>query len=164
VPRQRNSRDENARIKAGEEPEDWPENKRRQKDVQARWTKKHGKSHYGYKNHISIDRQHKVICKYAVSSAQVHDSQVFEVLLDERNSSADIWADAAYRSTEREAELRQAGYRSHVHRKGTRTASHSAPGRRRRIANVQQSGLGLSMCLLSRLRGWFAPLAWSERR
>jgi IS5 family transposase len=120
VPRQRNSRDENARIKKGEEPEDWLENKRRQKDVQARWTKKHGKSHYGYKNHISIDRQHKVIRKYAVTSAEVHDSQVFEVLLDEHNSSADVWADSAYRSAEREADLRQAGYRSHVHRKGAR--------------------------------------------
>ena len=100
VPRQRNSRDDNARIKRGEDPEDWPENKRRQKDVQARWTKKHGKSHYGYKNHISVDRQHKVIRKYAVSSAEVHDSHVFEVLLDEHNSSADVWADSAYNAGE----------------------------------------------------------------
>ena len=38
VPKQRNSREENARIKAGEISEDWPENKRRQKDVDARWT------------------------------------------------------------------------------------------------------------------------------
>ena len=42
------------------------------------------------------------------------------MLQDEQNSSADIWADAAYRSAEREAELREAGYRSHVHRKGKR--------------------------------------------
>jgi IS5 family transposase len=120
VPKQRNSRDENARIKAGEVPEDWSQNTRRQKDVQARWTKKHGKSHYGYKNHISVDRQHKVIRKYAVTSAEVHDSQVFEALLDEHNSSADVWADSAYRSAERETELSQARYRSHIHRKGTR--------------------------------------------
>jgi IS5 family transposase len=120
VPKQRNSRDENDRIKAGEVPEDWPQNKRRQKDVQARWTKKHGKSHYGYKNHISIDRQHKVIRKYTVTSAEVHDSQVFETLLDDDNSSADVWADSAYRSAERETVLRQASYRSHIHRKGTR--------------------------------------------
>jgi IS5 family transposase len=120
VPKQRNSRDENASIKAGEVPADWPQNKRRQKDVQARWTKKHGLSHYGYKNHISIDRQHKVIRKYAVTSAEVHDSQLFEALLDEHNGSADVWADSAYRSAEREAELRQARYRSHIHRKGTR--------------------------------------------
>jgi transposase, IS5 family len=120
VPKQRNSRDENARIKAGEVPEDWSQNTRRQKDVQARWTKKHGKSHYGYKNHISVDRQHKVIRKYTVTSAEVHDSQVFKALLDEHNSSADVWADSAYRSAERETELSQARYRSHIHRKGTR--------------------------------------------
>ena len=52
VPKQRNSREENARIKAGETPAGWEDKpaKRRQKDVEARWTKKHGKSH-GYKNH-----------------------------------------------------------------------------------------------------------------
>ena len=51
VPKQRNSREENARIKAGETPAGWEDKpaKRRQ-DVEARWTKKHGKSHYGYKH------------------------------------------------------------------------------------------------------------------
>jgi IS5 family transposase len=45
---------------------------------------------------------------------------MFDALLDEHNSSADVWADSAYRSTEREAELRQARYHSHIHRKGMR--------------------------------------------
>ena len=42
VPKQRNSRKENAGIKAGETPECWQDKpaKRRQKDVEARWTKK----------------------------------------------------------------------------------------------------------------------------
>ena len=59
VPKQRNSREENARIKAGETPAGWEDKpaKRRQKDVGARWTKKHGKSHYGYKNHVNVDRR-----------------------------------------------------------------------------------------------------------
>ena len=43
VPKQRNSRKENARIKAGETPESWQDKPRRQKDVEARWTKKHGR-------------------------------------------------------------------------------------------------------------------------
>ena len=62
VPKQRNSREENARIKAGETPAGWEDEpaKRRQKDVDARWTKKHGKSHYGYKNHVNVDRRHKL--------------------------------------------------------------------------------------------------------
>ena len=78
VPRQRNSRDENARIKSGEPPQEWPEAKRRQKDTQARWTKKHGRSRYGDKNHLSVDHQHKLIRSYQVTDASVHDSQVFE--------------------------------------------------------------------------------------
>jgi IS5 family transposase len=120
VPKQRNSRDENARIKAGEPPEDWSEAKRRQKDVDARWTKKHGKSHYGYKNHISVDNEHKVIRRFAVTSAEGHDSQVFEQLLDETNSSGDVWADSAYRDQAREDTLAEANYRSKIHRKGSR--------------------------------------------
>jgi transposase, IS5 family len=52
VPRQRNSREENARTKAGEVPPAWdePEAKamRRQKDTDARWTKKNHERHYGY--------------------------------------------------------------------------------------------------------------------
>ena len=40
VPKQRNSRTENAQIKSGESPEEWRDAKRAQKDVDARWTKK----------------------------------------------------------------------------------------------------------------------------
>jgi Transposase DDE domain./Transposase domain (DUF772). len=76
VPKQRNSREENARIKEGDIPEDWPENKRRRKDVDARWTKKNGKSFYGYKNHVSVDVKHKLIRSYTVTDAALHDSNV----------------------------------------------------------------------------------------
>ncbi len=59
VPRNHNTREENAAIKGCEEPEG-RENKpakRSQEDVDARWTKKHGKSHFGYKNHVNVDRK-----------------------------------------------------------------------------------------------------------
>lgn len=60
VPRNHNTRDENKAIKAGDVPQDWADKPamRSQKDTDARWTKKHGKSHYGYKNHVNVDRQH----------------------------------------------------------------------------------------------------------
>uniref|UniRef100_UPI00054F15E3 IS5 family transposase n=1 Tax=Desulfogranum mediterraneum TaxID=160661 RepID=UPI00054F15E3 len=80
APKQRNSRDENSQIKHGSIP-DWPANKQRQKDVDARWTKKNGKTYYGYKNHISVDVKHKLIRSYCVTDAALHDSQVFEQLL-----------------------------------------------------------------------------------
>jgi IS5 family transposase len=118
VPKQRNSREENNRIKQGELPEGWSEQKKRQKDTDARWTKKNGQNYYGYKNHIDIDVKHKLIRSYEVTSASVHDSQVFEGLLDEDNSSRDVWADSAYRSEEKLRELKQRKYREHLQRKG----------------------------------------------
>lgn len=49
VPRQCNSRDENVAVKGGEMSPDREENpaKNRQKDKDARWTKKHDKSFIG---------------------------------------------------------------------------------------------------------------------
>jgi len=118
APRQRNSREENQRIKQGQTPEDWSEQKKRQKDTDARWAKKNGQNHYGYKNHIKVDVKHKLIRDYEVTPASVHDSQVFEELLDEDNSSRDVWADSAYRSEEKLGELKKRNYREHLQRKG----------------------------------------------
>lgn len=120
APRQRNRRDENQQIKDGQVPEDWSPQKRRQKDVEARWTQKNGRNYYGYKNHIAIDAKHKLIRDYEVTPASVHDSQVFEALLDPTNSSRDVWADSAYRSQEKVAILSEKGYRAHLQRKGCR--------------------------------------------
>jgi IS5 family transposase len=59
VPKQRNTREENTQVKEGQVPEAWDEPKakakRRQKDTEARWTKKNDEKHYGYKNHINAD-------------------------------------------------------------------------------------------------------------
>ncbi len=120
APRQRNSREENRQIKAGQIPEDWSEQKKRQKDTDARWTKKNGQNYYGYKNHIDVDVKHKLIRDYEVTAASVHDSQVFEDLLDADNSSRDVWADSAYRSEEKLKELKKRKYREHLQRKGCR--------------------------------------------
>ena len=122
VPKQRNSRDDNARIKDGETPEGWEDQpaKRSQKDTDARWTKKHGKSHYGYKNHVNVDRRHKLVRRYRVTDAAVHDSQVVEDILDPDNTASDVWADSAYRSAEIEAKLEDKGLKSRIHRKGHR--------------------------------------------
>ena len=84
VPKQRNSRDENEDVKAGKTPRAWKKDpsKNRQKDKDARWTKKHGKSFYGYKNHVNADARHKLIRQYDVTDASVHDSQKFDGLLN----------------------------------------------------------------------------------
>jgi transposase, IS5 family len=122
VPKQRNSREENQQIKSGEIPETWQNepNKLAQKDVDARWTKKNEVNHFGYKNHIEVDVKHKLVREYEVTDAALHDSQVCNQILDPTNSSAEVYADSAYRSVAQEAELREKGYRSKIHQKGKR--------------------------------------------
>jgi transposase, IS5 family len=122
VPRQRNSREENEAVKAGETPEAWEKNpaKNRQKDKDARWTKKHGKSFFGYKNHVNADARHKLIRQYDVTDASVHDSRTFDGLLNQANTSEDVYADSAYRSAETEVKLRARGLRSRIHQRASR--------------------------------------------
>ena len=122
VPKQRNGRDENAAIRAGETPKGWDDKpaRRRQKDTDARWTKKHGKSHYGYKNHVNVDRRHKLIRRYKVTDASVHDSQVLDDVLDGDITASEVWADSAYRSAEIERKLDERGLKSRIHRKAQR--------------------------------------------
>jgi transposase, IS5 family len=122
VPKQRNSRDENEDVKGGKTPKAWKQNpaKNRQKDKDARWTKKHGKSFYGYKNHVNADAKRKLIRQYEVTDASVHDSQKFDELLNQGNTSADVYADSAYRSAETEAKLNSRGFRSRIHRRASR--------------------------------------------
>ncbi|HGP0212061.1 TPA: hypothetical protein ACLEX3_003147 [Pseudomonas aeruginosa] len=50
-------------------PIEWEPAKRRQKDVEARWTKKHGKSYFGCKLSVSEDRRHKLIRNVRLSDA-----------------------------------------------------------------------------------------------
>lgn len=96
APRQRNTREENKVIKNGEIPEEWEENthKMSQKDTDARWTKKNNETHYGYKDHVKVDADSKIITDYAVTSANVHDSNEFSDFLGEKDQI--VYADSAY--------------------------------------------------------------------
>lgn len=121
VPKQRNSREENATVKKGDVPEEWKDKpaKLRQKDTEARWTKKGGQSYYGYKNHIKADLQSKLIQNYVVGVASEHDSQVLEALVSKNDKS--IYADSAYRSDGIEKALKALGITSQIHEKGVRS-------------------------------------------
>ncbi len=96
APIQRNSRDQNERIKNGDIPEDWSPAKGRQKDVDATWTQKHGKSFFGYKNHVKVDAGSKLIDHYVVTTACVHDGTVVWDLLTAQDKGQVLDADKAY--------------------------------------------------------------------
>ena len=96
VPKQRNSREKNAQIKAGEVPPQWQQepHKLAQKDTEARWTKKNNVSYYGCKNHVKSDAGSKLIEDFSATAASAHDSQQFERLVAEGDGTD--WAERAY--------------------------------------------------------------------
>lgn len=120
VPRQRNSREENQAIKEGKIPEGWEGKaaKLRQKDTDARWSKKGQEVHFGYKDHVKADQKSKLIQKYEVTDASVHDSQKISDLVEKGDDR--VHADSAYRSEEIEKDLKEKEVESQIHEKGYR--------------------------------------------
>ena len=117
VPIQRNSREDNALIKADAVPLDWGKSpaKLAHKDTDARWTKQGGQNHYGYKNHVNIDKDTKLITAHIATSAHLHDSQALDAVLQTtERGGRDIWADSAYRSEGQEHSLRESGHPSQI--------------------------------------------------
>jgi len=138
APKQRNSDDEKRQIKEGKSADEiWPDepNKAVQKDVHAHWTVKYSKAKqkedgsvtgkqrdiaipaFGYKDHISIDRQHGLIRSWKVTDAVRYDGAQLCDLVCRPNTGSGVWADTAYRSKKNEAWLDKNGYFSHIHTK-----------------------------------------------
>ncbi|MFV0392064.1 MAG: IS5 family transposase [Paludibacteraceae bacterium] len=104
APRQRNTREENQAIKEGRGDELWNDtpNKKRHKDIDARWVKKNNETFYGYKNQAKVDTKSKFVDTYEVTDASVHDSQPLDDLLTEDDKGQDLHADSAYTGEEQE--------------------------------------------------------------
>jgi IS5 family transposase len=96
VPRQRNTRKQNEKIKNYEIPEEWLDNPNvlSHKDTDARWAIKNKERHFGYKNHVKCDKESKIITSYWVTSANVHDSQALQYIVNQHDNA--LWADSAY--------------------------------------------------------------------
>lgn len=123
APRQRNTREENKQIKeTGEAPENWKDKPHMlcQKDLDGRWTKKNNTTFYGYKNHIKADTKTKLIEKYIVTDASVHDSQPVGQLLTEKDKDQPLYADSAYTGEEQEKIYNSKEVINKVHEKGYR--------------------------------------------
>ena len=122
VPIQRNSREENQQINGGSIPGDWQENanKLRQKDIDAKWVMKNGKSYYGYKDHIKADQHTKLITGYKVTPANIYDNEMIGELVTKKDRGQKLYADSAYRSKKIEQDLKEKKVISMVHEKGYR--------------------------------------------
>ena len=156
APRQRNTEDEKAAIKAGRKAaEIWAEEpaKAAQKDTDARWTVKTSRGKvetdgtarrdiaipvFGYKSHISVDRRHGFIRRQKVTDAATHDgARLREGLVDPDNTASSVWADTAYRSVANETFLARCGKVSRIHRmkpRGKPMPRHTARANARKSA------------------------------
>jgi len=88
-----------------------------QKDTDARWTKKGNEVHYGYKDHVKVDADSKLITEYTVTPASVHDSHELLNLLNETDKA--LYADSAY-SGAPITEALPKNIASRIHEKGYR--------------------------------------------
>jgi IS5 family transposase len=155
APKQRNTKAEKQAIREGRVPEDWQDQpaKLRQKDRDARWTVKTTKAkpregetpmvdlaipEFGYQNHISADRRHRLIRRWLVTDAAAHAGARLADLLDPGNTASEVWADTGYRSQKNEDLLRQRMLKSHIHRK--KPAGRRMPDRTAR-ANAKKSAV-----------------------
>lgn len=122
APRQRNTKEENDKIKKGEGKELWNDkpNKKKHKDIDARWTKKNNETFFGYKNHAKVDTKSKIINTFIVTDASVHDSQALESLLDENDEGQELYADSAYIGENQEETIKKYKLINKVHEKGFR--------------------------------------------
>lgn len=88
-------------------------------DPDAAWTRKGGKSHFGYKAHIGVDEGSGLIRRAELTPARINDSMAADALIcgDERA----VYADKAYEHKDRRRRLKAAGikdrimHRSHKH-------------------------------------------------
>jgi hypothetical protein len=155
APKQRNTQAEKQTIKEGRVPEDWQSKpaKLRQKDRDARWTVKTTKAKpregemplvdlaipaFGYQNHISADRRHRLIRRWLVTDAAAHAGARLADLLDPDNTASAVWADTGYRSKKNEELLAKRMLKSQIHRK--KPAGRPMPARTAR-ANARKSAV-----------------------
>jgi len=88
------------------------------RDNDADFTKKRGKTYYGYKGHIAIDEHSEVIKTVEFTKASVHDSSEFDRLID--YSEEAVFADKGYANKTRRKKLEANGIFDGILSKGYR--------------------------------------------
>ncbi len=95
---------------------------RREREPGASWTRKNGKSYFGYRLHVATDQGSNLIRRVVLTPAHVAESPVAEALIcgDEKA----VYADKGYEKKARRQRLKAAGvkdricHRSHKHQAG----------------------------------------------
>ena len=87
-------------------------------DAQASYTRKYGRSYYGYKAHVSSDAQHNLIRAAVISTASAQDAHIFDQIAPADTEA--IYADKAYDTKVNQAWIRERNMVSGIAKKGAR--------------------------------------------
>ena len=102
APKRKNTKEQREMLKDGILPDEWADSEHPQKimqrDTDATWTKKRNESHFGYKDHVKVDVDSKLITDYVVTTASTNDLKGAEGLFDENDMVA--YGDSAYPNIE----------------------------------------------------------------
>jgi IS5 family transposase len=84
-------------------------------DPDAAWTKKDGRRHFGYKAHVALDMESRIVRRATLTPANVNETSCADALIcgDERA----VYADKAYDSKARSAALKARGIRNRIMRR-----------------------------------------------
>ena len=88
------------------------------RDTDAQFTKRRGKTHYGYKGHIGMDEETDVIHTVEFTTANVHDSEKFDDLL--LGTEKRVYADKGYANKKRRTMLQKSGIQPKIMHKAYR--------------------------------------------
>ena len=84
-------------------------------DPDAAWAKKEGRHHFGYKAHVALDMESRIVRRAALTPANINETSCADALIcgDERA----VYADKAYDSKARRAMLKERGIRDRIMRR-----------------------------------------------
>lgn len=82
------------------------------KEPDAAWTRKGGKSHFGYKVHIGADETSGLVRTLAVTPANINDGEAADRLIS--GDEGAVYADKAYEQKERRRRLRALGIKDRI--------------------------------------------------
>lgn len=88
------------------------------RDQDAKFTKKRGKTYYGYKGHIAIDEEIRILKRIEFTKASVHDSNEFDNLVDYTEGA--VFEDKGYANKPRRKKLELNGIFDGILEKGYR--------------------------------------------
>ena len=108
-------------------------------DSEARWLRKSGELHYGYKQHIAVDED-GLIEGVHTTAANEHDSKGLKDLLDNvpDKKKQEIWADKGYKTSANDELLSQVGIKNRIQDKAYRNRPLSSWQKRRNKLNSKE--------------------------